>query len=268
MPFPRNNPRKPWSLLRRILCICFPSEVSRSSTEEDRYDVCNRLAEKGIPNGIWFEDLLVFYGSDTQVWDLNLLVRDPGEAANVLVEAGYVETSADSQYDFMPEIVDRGVRLQRQHGTTGVVLLPAQDWDWECELEDDGTVRRRRSSLPPLHQFLDSMMGVWLHISSRDYVERLQFALHIGCLINYCYYLKDGDGDNVKDPAYADKLKPEHRELHYDIVAEYPRKESFVTTSRHQYHIRRSREIQDGTWTPQPYRKTGFRASLTTLQEK
>jgi len=95
----------------------------------------------------------------------------------------------------------------------------------------------------------------------------VRFALYLGCLIYYCYYLKDANGEVVKDPAYAKKLKPEHREVHYDFVADSAQQENFTTTSRHQYHARRSREITEGTFTPQPYQKAAFRLPLTTLPE-
>src|ERR1700709_482313 len=102
------------------------------------------------------------------------------------------------------------------------------------------------------------MIEFWLTTTSQDYVDRLGFALYIGCLINYCYYLQGSKGETVKDPAYAENLKPEHREVHYNIVSADPKEESFTTTSRHMYHVRRSREIKEGSFAPKPYKKGVF----------
>ena len=52
-----------------------------SAVGNGRYEVCRLLADKRVPNVIWLEDLLALHGSDTQVWDLHLLVEDPLTAA-------------------------------------------------------------------------------------------------------------------------------------------------------------------------------------------
>lgn len=121
--------------------------------------------------------------------------------------------------------------------------------------------------LPPLPSFLDSM-EFWLNISSTDYVERLDYALYIATLINYCYALTDDEGPGgstrVKTTEYGERLKVEHRELHYDIVAG---KESFTHTARHRYHVQKYREIKARLLTPPPYQKDGYRPQLGMLVE-
>ena len=175
----------------------------------------------------------------------------------MLLRAGYQETPTGIKFEDDPEF-SRGIRMALPASATGVVLLPAQDWGYDLD-------RSAADFLPPLHRFLDSMIGLWLDISSRDYMDRVRFALYIGCLINYCYYLKDTNGETVKDPAYANNLEPDHREVHYDIFADYPQKKSFVITSRHRYHVRRSREIKEGIFIPDPYKRRVFWAPLPLL---
>ena len=105
-----------------------------------------------------------------------------------------------------------------------VVLLPASDWQYE--ISDRPSLVG--DQVPPLSKFLDAVMTFWLHISSSMYSEQLQFALHIGSLISYCYMLEDkaqGSPIAVRSVEYAARLKPEHRELHYDIVG--PHKDRF-----------------------------------------
>ena len=151
--------------------------------------------------------------------------------------------------------------MLHSQASTGIVFHKASDWYYEM----DSSVQ---DFLPPIHTFLDSMIEFWLNISSRDYVDRLGFALYIGCLINYCYGLQDSEGEPVKTPAFAKKLKPEHREVHFNITAADPKEQSFTTTNRHLYHVRRSQEIKEGTFVPKPYEKGVFRAALTSVSEQ
>ncbi|TVY13821.1 hypothetical protein LARI1_G008551 [Lachnellula arida] len=254
------------SLLR---CNGFIKRVSQSrelkransTVGNDRYEVCQLLADKGIPCTIWLEDLLALHGSNTQVWDLNLLVEDPRAAAKVLRHSGYKETTPDAKFEDDPDISERTTRVAQLQSSTAVVLHYAKNWYFQL---DD----RIPGFLPPVHSFLDSMIEFWLNISSQDYVDRLGFALYIGCLICYCYDLQTSDDGPVKNPAYAEKLKPEHREVHYNITAADPKEESFTTTNRHTYHARRSREIKEGIFVPRPYEKGVFRAPLTTVSEQ
>lgn len=232
-----------------------------SHEKHPRYDACTLLANSGFSSVIWFEDLLALHGSDTRVWDLNLLVKDPNQAAEQLTKAGYRQTQPDEQLAYIPEITQRGIRVVKSPSVeTAVVLLPAEDWYYDL----DAAVSEH---LPPVHAFLDSMAEVWLKISSQDYVDRLRWAMYLACMINYCYSLVDTHGVRVKSIEFAEKLKPEHRELHYDIISSGSRKESFDQTARHQYHARRSREIQEGTFSPVPYSEGIFQPTLTTLTE-
>jgi hypothetical protein len=238
-----------------------PLKQASSSMGNSRYEVCRLLADKRIPNVIWLEDLLALHGSNTQVWDLHLLVEDPRTAAKILLDSGYKEMPPETKFENDPEFSKRAIRIARHRSSTGVVLHSAREWYYQL---DDGV----QDFLPPLHSFLDSVIEFWLNISSQDYLDRLGFALYIGCLINYCYYLQNSEGEPVKSLTYAEKLKPEHREFHYNITSADPKEESFTTTSRHMYHVRRSREIKDGIFVPRPYEKGVFRAPLTTVSEQ
>ena len=43
--------------------------------------------------------------------------------------------------------------------------------------------------------------------------------------------------------------------------------EDFTTVRRHQYHVRRWQEIQEGTFTPTPYEKGEEAEGLAVLEE-
>ena len=205
--------------------------------------------KKEFSTVIWFGDLLALHGSDTRVWDLNLLVQDPREAATILLGVGYKETPPHSKFEDEAEFAERAIRMALVPSVTGVVLLPARDWYSDLN-------KSVQNSLLALYDFLDSIIEVWLNISSRDYVDRVCLALYIGCLITYCDYLEHENSKPVKDPAYANNLKPEYRN-----------KNCFTTTDRHHGHARRSREIKEGTFMPQPYLNAAFQLPLTALSE-
>jgi hypothetical protein len=168
-----------------------------------------------------------------------------------VLDSGYKETPPETRFENDPEFSNLDCSLSIFK--TGVAFHLAGEWYYQL---DDGV----QDFLPPFHSFLDSMIELWLNISSRNYVDRSGFALYIGRLINYCYYLQSSEGEPVKDPAYPEKLKLEHREVHYNIAAADPKEESFTTTSRHMYHVRRGREIKEGIFVPKPYGKGVFRA--------
>jgi hypothetical protein len=198
------------------------------------------------------------------VWDLTLLVQDPSQAAETLIERGYHQIAQAECFMDYPEFSKCRHRLSRPptEGGSKILLLPASDWDYSLDapIVYDGF-------LPTLHDFLDSLMEVWLNISERNYVDRLRFALYIAVLIVYCYELRDGNGEDTKTVNYARNLKEEHRELHYDIVAADSKTEDFISTRRHRYHARKYREIKEGAFTPKPYKKGSIRLELGTLVE-
>jgi len=234
---------------------------SGSNTSLDRFNACYVLWKHELPVVIWLEDVSALHGANLLVWDLHLLVQNPQEAAGILEHAGYEETTSHPRFEDLPQFTERGIRMLLPSSGTGVVLLPAQDWFYDLneDVED---------FLPPPHNFLDSILGYWLNISSRDYEDRIRFALCIGRLITYCYTLEIPHGDSIKDATYANKLRPEHRELHYDLVYDDPKAESFTVTQRHQYHVRRSKEIKDGNFLAELYRKGGYRVQLAQLSEE
>lgn len=182
------------------------------------------------------------------------------EAAVHLIAAGYTRTALPERCEHDPEFAERSVRLRWASAGIDIVLLPSRDWYFDLGQELD-------YFLPPLDLFLGSLFDFWLNISSQNYVQRLRFALYIGCLINDCYKLTSLNGHALNENAYAANLKPEHRELHYDIVSCDPKAESFTTRRRHEYHVRRRKEIAEGVFSPQPYKAGAFRSDLTVLVE-
>ncbi|KAF1961309.1 hypothetical protein CC80DRAFT_589704 [Byssothecium circinans] len=227
---------------------------------EDRYAASTFLKTNGIANVIWLEDVLAHYGSDTQAWDLNLLVQNTLSAAEVLQNSGYNLCTPCDRFSDDPGFCGKSLQLSHPSRDTKVVLYCANDWYFELE-------PTMQSTMPLLNQFIDALMEMWLNISLRDYVERIRFALHIAVLLRYCYYLTDPNHGPVKSTEYASNLRKEHRELHYDIVAGDPQK-YFAQTERHRHHVRRYTEIKNGEFDPQPYKKGVYKPELAALHEE
>ena len=81
-------------------------------------------------------------------------------------------------------------------------------------------------------------------------------------LINYCYVLPSPNGDIVRAVDYAEQLQPEFRELHYDLVTNYPKKGGISYYRKHEYHALRSEQIKHGLFTPRPYSTANFPTSM------
>ena len=204
-----------------------------------RYEGYRQLKAAGIPCMIWREDLLAAYGVPTSVSDLFLLVHEPEEAAEALQRARWthvqpnprftsnIEYSEPDQFVLdlsVPELSFEAMRLAprsvaerpRTHPAPGepapgvdhleedsVVLLQASRWAAHPLSDTAG------SGIPTLEALLNCLMMTYLDC------DRLNFREHVCVDIEYIYeYL----GDIVKSPGYEQYLRPEVRQLHFDII--------------------------------------------------
>jgi hypothetical protein len=224
---------------------------------DKRYNACQILEAAGLDFAIWLEDLLVHYDSDTVVFDLNILVHDVNSASTALHQTGYHDTEPDDSFNFMPDAF-RGCRLSSDKDPTTITLLSAEAWQFQSKFR----------AWPPLYDFLDTIMDIWLSIPVSEYGIQLGFALHLFCWLSYCYKLKDFNGMAVNTTEYAEFLRSEHRELHYDIIEEpHPKKISPASTERHFYHVRRVQDILNGNFVPQPYDQKYHQPQLPAIAE-
>lgn len=90
--------------------------------------------------------------------------------------------------------------------------------------------------------------------------------MFIAVLIGYAYNLPSPD-DDVQSPDFAEQLRPEVRELHYDIVGNYLRKHDFTSFHKREYHALRCEQIREGKFTPKPYPTDCFPVSLAEYPE-
>ena len=213
------------------------------------------LTSRGIRNLPWLEYLLHHHGSTITVEDVCLLVPDLSKAVTCLSERGYLRTSQELSFLRESHLSDQVVRLTvPQSNEDKILLLDSRAWHFGWPSHDPG--------VPSLNVFLDSLMETWLNMSRIEYQDHLEFALYLANLVRDFYRLQD-QGLQVKSTGYADQLKIEHRELHYDIVGGQG---EFANSSSHHRNALIYREIKAGRFSPKPH-TVAFRPQLGTLKE-
>ncbi|OJD16047.1 hypothetical protein AJ78_03760 [Emergomyces pasteurianus Ep9510] len=187
----------------------------------ERYSACRLLQESGIPCYLWAEDTLAYYGVPTVVFGVQIVVSDIKKAADALVERGWHPPPSD----FEPKYIDikeaTCYLVEPQCKSVGlldnvVALTAASDWDIKLpEIATQKSWHRQRTArwpfIPPLHQFLDSLIRRWLNTPDAHFF----FRSHIGCFLGYLY----GYIPILKLREFADYLKVEHRQYHLDVIA-------------------------------------------------
>ncbi|GIK04248.1 hypothetical protein Aspvir_008327 [Aspergillus viridinutans] len=180
-----------------------------------RYKPCLIFNDNEVPYVIWFEDALLLYGVPTVLFDLYILVLDIDIAADYLIKAGWTVDTQSPRRVGNAEVKTRQQRLMTPDSQTTTVLLLASDWKFP--LTDDSTLERlfleelpdQTLSFPSLSGFLDALIETWLD-SDDDSV-----LLHLAVQINYLY----GHAPALKERSFANQMKYEHRQFHFDVLA-------------------------------------------------
>lgn len=228
---------------------------------QQRYEPCSILTRNDVANIVWFEDVLAHYGSDTTVFELYVLVSDVAKASRLLTEAGYMESGPESLEPSDTRAGRGGLRMEKNPSAAGdnaVLLVSADVWGYDLQQRVDDSF----PPLPPLNTFIDSLMSYWLRLTENEYIENLLWSMSLASLIYYAYNLKSTEGQVVKTVEFASQLQPEHRELHYDLVGQYPRQAGISSYRKHEYHAMRRRQVLDGQFTPRPYPSGNIPVSL------
>lgn len=255
----RRHPHKLSSKVSQQPAIT-PSSSPTSERLTHRYRPSKILDKSNIPNIVWFEDALALHGSDTAVFDLFLLVPNSREAADVLIRDGYEETEIPSPFPNDERSCRGGIRLKLPTGSpeNGTVLIDASVWHYDLQFKTDLDI----APLPPLNKYIESIMEYWLELSEEDYVKKCLWAMSLATQISYAYTIETPEGEAVRTEDFAQQLRPEFAELHYDMVGNYPRQSFIGSYRKHEYHAIRYQQIKEGTFTPRPYPTKNFPTSL------
>ncbi|TVY94369.1 hypothetical protein LAWI1_G000604 [Lachnellula willkommii] len=209
-----------------------------------RFQPCYILRDSNIPCVIWCEDALGYYGVPTVVFSFYILVPDIDEAAKVLVQRGWhLEDRAQSKFGndplrsahhrltppidaiqkpvWSPGMGPPPLPSKTPPGPTTTILFPASEWNFTFP----PTIQ---SFLPPLSGLLDALIEKLLNDPLTNDIWN-QLSLHVAYLYDYVPALKE--------KAFAEHLKYEHRQYHYDSL-------SGMSTGTLPF-IRHEREIRD-----------------------
>ncbi|KAB5530331.1 hypothetical protein GE09DRAFT_974142 [Coniochaeta sp. 2T2.1] len=195
-----------------------------------RLNACHLLQQNGVPSAFWFEDAIAYYGVPTIVFDVFLLVSDIDEAAAVLTESGWgpPPTRISDRYHFLnqppplrcrrlvPPDAEAGdatasrpsrPAFYNPHSPTVTMLLRAADWEFSPEKHLQTS---QDTFIPPLSALADSLIGVLLDLPDCSDVQR-----HVSVQLSYLY----GHVKQVNEKSFADQLRYEHRQFHFDCLA-------------------------------------------------
>ncbi|KAI9035675.1 uncharacterized protein KD926_003119 [Aspergillus affinis] len=184
---------------------------------EIRYKSCLVLENIGIPYVIWFEDALVHYGVPTVVFDLYVLVLDIDTAADALIKAGWiVDTQNPHRIGDSVVAIPQTPLISPDQKTKTVLLLAS---DWRFPLAANPALERvpvndrspSKLSFPLLSGLLDSLIESWLVGPTED----ATLLVRLACYFNYLY----GYVPALKERSFADQMKYEHRQFHFDVLA-------------------------------------------------
>jgi hypothetical protein len=193
------------------------------SVHRSRYEPGAELRDHDIPCLVWFEDAISPYGVPTEVFDLHLLVPDIDDAARALMDKGWTDAGpSKSSYDFLmgpipqrrlnpPDTTAPGTAplvpsFKDPPEPTLTVLLPAAYWKVSV---DDLRPCSPGGFVPPLPVLIDALIDSFL--DSTPGLLQTRLATHVAYVYGHCKSLKTQD--------FAEQLKLEHRQFHYDALS-------------------------------------------------
>lgn len=227
------------------------ASVMTSAFPDDRLLPCRALCDKGVPCAVWFEDAIAHYGVPTVLFDLFVLVTDIELAAHELIELGWVPTlrppkvgnatiqremrSLVSAHTTGAKTLNEEIEDPNPPGSNGVVLLPAADWNYVLPDKIDIS-QGAMAFFPPLSGLLDALIDSMLDAPCNS----TMLHIHLVCQISYLYEYVAALGKRN----FAEKLKPEHRQYHIDVLAGM--NTSSISFKEHERKIRDA--IKDGAY--------------------
>ncbi|PVH73832.1 hypothetical protein DL98DRAFT_430557 [Cadophora sp. DSE1049] len=168
-----------------------------------RYQPCYILRDNRIPCVMWCEDAIAHYGVPTVVFSLYLLVPNINQAAEALVQSGWHLEDTQMRPTWTPGIGPPPLPSKEPPpGPTTTILLPASEWNYTFPETS------HQNLIPSLPALLDGLIDKLLD----DPLTESDFFNHLAMLILYLYdYSPD-----AKRRSFAEELKYDHRQFHYD----------------------------------------------------
>ena len=211
------------------------------------------LRDNNITCVVWCEDAIAHYGVPTVVFSLYLLVPNIDQAAEVLVQGGWhLEDKTQTKFGNAPlrsahhhltPAVDAARKTptwspgmgpppppsKEPPGPTTTILLPASEWNYTFPETSS------QNFIPPLPTLLDGLIDKLLD----DPLTETMFWNQLAILIAYLY----GYVPAIKQKTFAEELKYDHRQFHYDCLSGMSTGLPFI---RHERKIREA--LRNGTY--------------------
>ena len=192
-----------------------------------RYEPFYILRDSNISCVIWCEDAVRYYGVPTVVFSFHILVPDIEKAAKVLIQREWhLEDGTKTKFGlstlrsahccltppaniapnkpaWSPAMGPPPPPSKIPPGPTTTILLPALEWNFTFPSNFQGF-------FPPLPELVDALISKLLDISLTDSVWD-----QLTVLIAYLY----GYVPSLKEKAFAECLKYENRQYHYDSLS-------------------------------------------------
>ncbi|KAK7913996.1 hypothetical protein PG985_011699 [Apiospora marii] len=188
-----------------------------------RYEAYEALQRRNIPCVLWLEDALGYYGMNTVLFRLHILVSSIDTAADALQLEGWTlrQPRPDDLRSFLSDLPTSSYRRflppdwvenpvepwpplppgQEVPRQPELVLLSADFW----HVSLDG----HESMYPPLETLADSLITAML-----DSPDGTMLQVRLGVYICALYSQMQA----LKDPGFAEKLSPANRHFHNDGV--------------------------------------------------
>lgn len=217
-----------------------------------RFQPCYILSDSNIPCVTWCEDAVGYYGVPTVVFSFYILVPDVDKAAEALIQRGWhLEDSAQTKFGntllrsahrrltppidvtqnrpaWSPGMGPPPPPSKIPPGPTTTIPLPALEWNYTFP-------SIIQSFFPSSAELLDALIGKLLDNPLTDGIWN-QLALLIAYLYGYVSALKE--------KSFAEYLKCEHRQYHYDSLSRMST--GTLPFIRHEQEIRNT--LREGTF--------------------
>ncbi|KAK2813627.1 hypothetical protein FQN50_000022 [Emmonsiellopsis sp. PD_5] len=224
-----------------------------------RYEPCDILVSRKIPCKVWCEDVLAWYGVPTVLFDLFILVHEPKEALDILIDSGYIQTQPNRRFARTSQLSYRVTRLIRPPDSSslvesfskppeadidieGVVLLSTKEWDYDLPQSIDDL----ECLIPDIHEYFDHIVSKWMDLGSDDSDLSDYLGVHIAYHTAYI--------DEVWKSEFAERIRKEHRQLLFDLLATCSGMEAgpsdLLLEECRTYHRQIRDKILQGTFEP------------------
>ncbi|KAK7955856.1 uncharacterized protein PG986_005078 [Apiospora aurea] len=203
------------------------------TNKDARYSACRVLRQNSIPCVVWCEDALGYYGMNTTLFSLNLVVSSIDEAAEMLMRHGWTALiprpkevgvpwlgmpQGTMRRLLPPDWVENPVRPWPPPPPSQIVprqpelVLHSADY-WQVPVDQitaQDQAQEDNNFVPPLATLADSLITAYL-----DSPDGTSLQMYLMLYVSALYSQIEG----TREPGFAEKLSPINRHFHRDALS-------------------------------------------------